>query len=62
MESWLKLCAGFVLVGVGVWRLSVIIRDTKNGYKDRYGNDIGVYFGSIGCIIVGLILIYQEAF
>ncbi len=39
-----------------------MIKDTKEGYKDRYGNDIGIYFGSVGCIVVGLILIYQEVF
>lgn len=62
MESWLKLLRGFVLVGFGIWQLISIIKKTKHGYKSRYGNDIGIYYGAIFCVILGLVLIYQEAF
>lgn len=62
MESWFKLFGGFALVGFGVWQLISIIKKTKQGYKSRYGNDIGIYFGAVFCIILGLVLIYQEAF
>ncbi|SFC82698.1 hypothetical protein SAMN05421747_1329 [Parapedobacter composti] len=62
MESWLKLFGGFALVGIGIWQLTSIIKETKQGYRSKYGNDIGIYFGSIGCIIFGIILIWQEAF
>lgn len=62
MESWLKLFGGLLMLLVGIWQLTWIIKETRKGYRSRYGNDIGIYFGSIGCIILGLIFIWQELF
>jgi len=62
MESWLKLFCGIGLLIYGVWTLIVNIRDTKRGYRSKYAGDLKLYFSSILAIILGLVLIYQEAF
>jgi drug/metabolite transporter (DMT)-like permease len=62
MESWFKLFGGFALVGVGIWLLIYTIKEIRHGYPDRFGNIYKLIFGAIFCIILGLVLIYQEAF
>jgi len=62
MESWLKLFFGFLLVGYGIWLLVEVFKEMRSGYPDRYGNNIGLFFGAIMCIILGMVLIYQEGF
>lgn len=62
MESWLKLFGGFALVGAGIWFLIYTVREIRHGYTDRFGNNYKLIFGAIICIVLGLVLIYQEAF
>jgi len=62
MEIWLKLFGGFTLVGVGIWLLIYTVKEIRHGYPDRFGNNFKLIFGAVVCIILGLFLIYQEAF
>ncbi len=62
MKGWLILFGGFAVLGFGVWLLTHMIKETREGYRSRFGNDIGLYIWAIACIIIGIILIWQEAF
>lgn len=55
----LELFGGLAFTGVGIWLLVNNIIETKKGYRDEYGNDIGLYSASVIFIMVGITLIYK---
>jgi len=55
----LKLLGGIIALSLGVYLLFNNIKETKRGYRSKYGNDIGLYFGSAMLIMIGLTLIIR---
>jgi|GEM_PF-4948141 len=53
---------GFVIFALGVGLLIYCLRESRKGYTSVYGNDIGLYIGSIMLIIFGVSLIYRAIF
>ena len=56
-----------ILIGCGLIFLGISIgvpniKDKLNGKTDKYGAYMKIIFGSIGLIIVGIIMILREVF
>jgi len=55
-----ELLIGVVALVLGVCFLVYNIKETKDGYKSDYGNDVGLYFASVFFIMIGVVLIYRS--
>ena len=55
----LELFGGLAFTIIGAWLLANNIIETKRGYRSEYGNDIGLYSGSVIFIMIGIALIYR---
>lgn len=49
-----RILGGILLVLLGVWLLADSIKETRRGYRSNYGNDLGLYAGSIIIIMIVL--------
>jgi len=63
MQDFLfEFIGGLILLVFGVWFLAYNIKETKNGYRSRAGNDIKLYAVAILLIIFGCVLVYRAFF
>lgn len=61
-DEIIVLLAGIAFLLFSVWLLFYMIKETKNGYRSGFGNDIKLYVGAILGIILGMVLIFKSLF
>jgi hypothetical protein len=58
----LKLLSGIFTVTAGMLLFKYIYKQTKQGYKSEFGNDIKLYFAAGGAITLSMSLIYNSLY
>lgn len=61
-DKVMMLLGGSVFLFFSIWLFFNTLKDTKNGYKSGFGNDVKLYAGSVLGIILGCVLIYKSLF
>ncbi|MNL64150.1 hypothetical protein D3C87_1883410 [compost metagenome] len=52
-QSGFQFLGGCFFLAVGIWLFVYMIKETKNGYRSEFGNDIKLYVASIlGCALI----------
>lgn len=59
LNFWNSVLGIFLIIG-GVLILVNIIRSRENGSRDEYGNDIQIFFSSVGLLLCGIYLLIKE--
>jgi hypothetical protein len=61
MDNFWNCCWGFLMFISGILLLvNTAKARRKSGFKDKYGNDIGIYGAAMGFITIGLILFLKN--
>ena len=61
-EEIIKLLAGMTFLLFSTWLLFYMLKETKKGYRSRFGNDIKLYVGAVLGIVLGIVLIFKSLF
>ena len=59
MDQLLTFLIGLLLFIIGFWGTIWLTNKRLNGDKGGYGGHIKIYFGSIGFIIIGLVMMIE---
>lgn len=62
MKSLFEILGGFALLIFGIALLKYVIKEARKGYRDSFGNDIGLCFSALGAIFLGIVFIYKGVF
>jgi hypothetical protein len=62
INKMIMLLTGIVFLIVGIWLFFNMLKDSRTGYKDGFGNDIKVYLGSSMVIILGVVFVFKSLF
>ncbi|MCJ0743670.1 hypothetical protein [Pedobacter montanisoli] len=61
-DEIMMLLVGAAFLFFSIWLLFHMLKETKNGYRGGFGNDIKLYVGAVLGIVLGIVLIFKSLF
>ena len=61
-DGIIMLLTGTAFLLFSIWLLFYILKETKEGYRSDFGNDIKLYVGAVFGIILGVVLLFKSLF